>query len=113
MLVNTSDVLPRLLLMKHSDLAHILIIHMKDSNSVSGAVSSEHMHLHRHTHFVCTFSTQAEILCAYSGPGTGHFGGSIFALNQLPSLMKSLMQSLKTKHKQITKDNKTVKINCT
>lgn len=60
--------------MKHSDLAHILIIHMKDSNSVSAAVSSEHMHLHRHTHFACTFSTQAEILCAYTSPGTVHFG---------------------------------------
>lgn len=49
MLVNTSDVLLRLFLIKHSDLAHILIIHMKHSNSVSAAVSSKHMHLHRHT----------------------------------------------------------------
>lgn len=46
MLVNTSDVLLRLLLMKHSDVAYILIIHMKHSNSVSAAVSSEHTPAH-------------------------------------------------------------------
>lgn len=50
MLGNTSDVLLRLLLMKHSDVAHILNIHMKHSNSVSAALSSEHTHLHTDTH---------------------------------------------------------------
>lgn len=44
MLVNTLDALKRLLFMKLSDLAHILIIYIRHSNSVSVAISFEHTH---------------------------------------------------------------------